>query len=123
MTRLTGKELLDYARTKAEAGVTDTREIIIGAGYVSERRDPEGNMVQCARASAYSDAIYRATYNLPEPESRRNLNRAVHVHDAGLINVSKSRVSFAGFLPGDTVTITSQPGRITITRYEEDVPS
>ena len=122
MARLTGKELLDYAKAKAEAGVTDTREIIIGAGYVSERRDPEGNMVQCARASAYSDAIYRATYNLPEPESRRNLNRTVHVHDAGLINISKSRVSSAGFAPGDTVTVTSEPGRITITRYEEDAP-
>ena len=122
MARLTGEELLAYAKAKAESGVTDTREIIIGAGYVSERRDPEGNTVQCARAGAYSDAIYRATYNLPEPEPRRSLNKAVHVHDAGIINISRSRVSSAGFAPGDTVIITSEPGRITITRYEEDAP-
>ena len=124
MTKLTGQDLLDHQKAAISRGLSQ-KDTVLEAGYFSQRTGKDGQLIQVASNSKYLAALNRATYNIAEPEtSRRNLTKPTTVHDAGIINISRSRVEAAGFEPGDSIKVVSTPGQILITREteEEEVP-
>ena len=123
--RLTGQELLDFAKQHKGEPVDD---IIYGAGYYTKKTNPETEEVSVTVHKTQFWAAISAASN-PDldfaPPKRAYSARAgrkpvVTVVKNGNIVVGARHSTIAGFEPGAQVHVASEAGQIVLTPYTDD---
>lgn len=121
--RLVGQALLDFV---VENRHRPTTELVFEAGYYTKRVDAEtGEEKISYQKAAFHEAINAANgiELAPAPRAyapRKNRAPVVKLGTKGSIVVGSRHSSAAGFEPGSRVKVEAEPGRITLTAWEDD---